>query len=71
MNIESFIQTSLQVQLLGKKLRANKCLIVQVIFEDISEGYFDRGSNYVIYVTTENKETYMFNLDEDIHLVED
>lgn len=69
MNIESFIQTSLQIQLLGKKLKANGYTILQVTFEDNSE--YDYGCDYRVFVTTEYEETYMYDLDEDIHLVED
>jgi hypothetical protein len=69
MNIESFIQTSLQIQLLGKKLKANGYTILQVTFQDASE--YDDGSDYRVFVTTEYEETYKYDLDEDIHLVED
>lgn len=69
MNIESFIQTSLQIQLLGKKLKANGCTILQVTFEDTSE--YDYGCDYRVFVTTEYEQTYKYDLDEDIRLVED
>lgn len=67
MDIERFIQTSLQTQLLGKKLKINKSLISSVSFEDQGGPYH---CDYKILLITEDSRAFIYELYENIELVD-
>ena len=66
MDIESFIQTSLQINLLGKKLKNNNSLIIGVSL--IDEGSYEY--DWCVYVHTEDGCSSRYNLTDSIELAD-
>jgi hypothetical protein len=67
MNIVSFIETSLQIHLIGKKLKDNNSIIISVSLEDAGNPYH---YEYKIFIYTKNGDIFVYRINEDIELAE-